>query len=219
MYRLLSKDPLSEMYVLNLIVKLMVHFNTIELDLSELPPSELLEALQAVSDDNTSAYLNYQTGAIHTRTVGVDYPLLQLGTGVVTDASNWYQPKATRKLFSNYFNPRTPKPIPVQAMLSKAILYAYYAGSFTVDRKAMLTYTAPGVTTDGIRGAIRYLVLKPRDARLVLRDIILHTDAVMEKRIALKALQLQTLLSVTEFNDHLLGGIPWGLIHQIAKIH
>ena len=90
MYRLLSKDPLSEMYVLNLIVKLMVHFNTIELDLSELPPSELLEALQAVSDDNTSAYLNYQTGAIHTRTVGVDYPLLKLGTGVVTDATNWY---------------------------------------------------------------------------------------------------------------------------------
>lgn len=218
MYRLLSKDPLSEMYVLNLIVTLMAHFNTVELDLSEVAPSELLEALQSVSDGNTTAYLNYQTGAIHTRTVGVDYPLLQLGAGLITDSANWYQPKATRKLFSNFFNPRTPKPIPVQHLLSKAILYAYYAGSFTVDRKAQFTYSGPGVTTDGIKGAIRYLVLKPRDARLVLRDIILHTTAVMEKRVALKALQLQTLLSVTEFNDHLLGSVPWPLIHRIAKI-
>ena len=215
MYKLLSKDPLSEMYVLNLLVKLMVHFNTIALDFAQVTTESLITALQSVSKET---YLNYHTGCIHYRSLGVDYPLLQLGEGSVVDAGNWYSVKASKRGFFNFLAPKTHRPIPVQAKLAKALLYAYYAGDFSVNSKGELTYRLPGLTKPGLLGAIKYLVLKPRDARLVLRDIVLHTQLGLEKRIALKALQLQTLLSVTEFNQHLIGEIPWDLIHQLAAI-
>lgn len=218
MYKLLSKDPLSEMYVLNLLVKLMAHFNQVALDFSEITTETLISALQSIYSGVEQPYLNYHTGCIHYRNYGVDYPLLQLGEGSVLDPNNWYSVKAPKKSFFNFLAPKTHKPIPVQAKLSKAVLYAYYAGDFTVSNQGELQYRLPGVTHPGLSGSIRYLVLKPREARLVLRDIVLHTQAGLEKRIALKALQLQTLLSVTEFNQHLLGEIPWSIIHQLATI-
>ena len=215
MYKLLSKDPLSEIYVLNLLVKLMVHFNRTALDFSELTTETLVGALQSVSSE---VYLNYHTGCIHYRSLGVDYPLLQLGEGSVVDAANWYSAKATKRSFFNFLAPKVHRPIPVQAKLAKALLYAYYAGDFTTDHQGHFTYRLPGIDKPGITGAIRYLILKPRDARLVLRDIVLHTQLGLEKRVALKALQLQAILTVTEFNHHLIGDIPWGLVHELASI-
>ena len=147
-------------------------------------------------------------------------PLFQFTEGRLLDRSLWYAFKA-RRSDSNAFLASVPsKSTPVYDMLYKTLLMAYYTRGFSVyqDHGDVYFKCDYPTQTRGLANAVKYLSRKASAARLVLNHIALHTSADVDRRVAMKALQLQAILVTIEHDDYHIGNVLWSNIELLKGV-
>jgi hypothetical protein len=222
MFKLLKRDLFQELLCLKFLIKLMRYYGRADLKICELGGEGIsyAELYTVTPEIDPDYYFNPKTNTLEYGKDHFRQPLFQFTEGRLLDRSLWYAFKA-RRSDSNAFLASVPsKSTPVYDMLYKTLLMAYYTRGFSVyqDHGDVYFKCDYPTQTRGLANAVKYLSRKASAARLVLNHIALHTSAGIERRIALKALQLQSILVSTEHDDYHIGNVLWSNIELLKGV-
>ena len=224
MFKLLKRDLFQELLCLKFLLKLMRHYKRTDLSFYQLGSNvvgicftELFEVTSVIDPDY---YFNLETKTLEYGKDGFRQPLFQFTEGRLLDRTRWHIVKVHRTAYNPFAGIQTSVCIPVYDMLYKTLLLAYYTKGFSVqnDRGNVYFISEYPTKTQGLVNAIKYLSNKASASRLVLNHIALHTSAGIERRIALKALQLQSILVSTEHDDYHIGNVLWSNIELLKGV-
>ena len=222
MFKLLKRDLFQELLCLKFLIKLMLYYGRADLKIGELGGEGIsyAELYTVTPEIDPDYYFNPKTNTLEYGKDHFRQPLFQFTEGRLLDRSLWYAFKARRSAYTPFLGSRASKSIPVYDMLYKTLLMAYYTKGFSVynDRGVVYFKVDYPTQTRGLSNAIQYLSHKASASRLVLNHIALHTSAGIDRRIAMKALQLQAILVTTEHDDYHIGNVLWSNIELLKGV-
>lgn len=220
MFKLLKRDLFQELLCLKFLMKLMRHYKQTNLSFcihGESTGIAFTELFSVTPEIDPDYYFNVVTNTLEYGKDGFRQPLFQFTEGRLLDRTRWHTIKANRRPYNPFLNNKECKTTPVYDMLYKTLLIAYYTRGFNIRLGVEFTCDYP-IQITGLTNAIKYLSTKTSASRLVLNHIALHTSAGIERRIALKALQLQSILVTTEHDDYHIGNVLWSNIELLKGV-